>query len=89
MSSPALIARVDDIQRALERTLEREQATSDQGTSALANALLTALVKARKDPRITAHVSEQMRRLAAKIYELAGSPSDTADRILAESDKVH
>lgn len=76
--------RVSEIEQSLKRTLERERATEDQGCSALANVLLTALVKCRKVPRVRADVSHQMRLLAAKLVELASSGDDTADRILSD-----
>jgi len=76
--------RVDAIMHAINQTIERERATSDQGCSALANALLAKLVNCRKDPRVRADVSNQMRRLAAKLLELAAAQDDTADRILSD-----
>lgn len=77
----AIITRVGEIEQSLKRVLERERCTSDQGCSALANVLLEALVKCRKDPRVTAAVSEEMRKLAAKLTELSLAGSDV-DRIL-------
>jgi len=74
--------RVDEIQKALERTLEREACTSDQGCSALANCLLTALVNCKRDPRITHHVKDEMRRLAAKLNELADAEGDSLRQVL-------
>lgn len=81
----AIITRVAEIEKALERALAREQCTSDQGCSALANVLLAALVKCRKDPAYTAQVSHQMRRLASKIVDLSGADETTADRILRDA----
>lgn len=75
--------RVSEIERVLVRVLEREGATSDQGCSALANTLLAALVKCRKDPRVRADVSQQMRLLAAKLIELSAKEDKSADDILA------
>lgn len=77
--------RADEIMDAINRTIERERATSDQGCSALANALLAKLVQCRKDSRTRAGVSEQMRVLAAKLIELSHAGEDTADRILADA----
>jgi len=81
--------RVTEIEQALTRTLERERCNSEQGCSALANVLLTALVKCRKDPAVAASVALEMRRLAALITRLAGDEPDTLDHTLAESSRPH
>lgn len=78
-----IVTRVSEIEQTLKRALERERATEDQGCSALANVLLEALVKCRKDQRVRADVSNEMRRLAAKLVELSTAGDDTADRIVA------
>ena len=83
-----IVTRIDEIEQALKRTLGREQATSEQGCSALANVLLEALVRARKDPVITADVTNEMRRLAAVISDLAGGELETLDRRLAGA-RIH
>lgn len=82
-----IVTRVSELEQGLRDYLEREQATPDQGCSALANALLHALVKAKRDPRVTAQVASEMRRLAAKINELAAVEGDTLSRALADAVK--
>lgn len=77
--SRLILTRVEEIEQALTRTLEREQCSADQGCSALANVLLTALVACKRSPEISAHVSDEMRRLAARLMQLAASePSNLA-----------
>lgn len=89
MVTAATMDRVTEIEHALEKALARTQASSEHGCSALANVLLAALVKQRKDPRYTAQISHEMRRLAAKLVDLSGAGNDSlADRIVADA-KVH
>jgi len=77
--------RITEIEQALTRALARENCNSEQGCSALANVLLTALVKCRKDPAVAAAVAQEMRRLAALITRLAGDDPGTLDATLDES----
>lgn len=83
-----IVTRIDEIEQALTRTLEREQCTSDQGCSALANVLLTALVKCKRDPKVSAQVGDEMRRLAVKLMDLAATEGEKLSRALSES-KIH
>jgi hypothetical protein len=80
-----ILTGVERIEQALTRTLEREGATSDQGCSALANCLLGALVRCKRDPRISHQVSDEMRRLAAKLLELAAAGEDAISRVLTDA----
>jgi hypothetical protein len=83
-----ILTGLEQIEQALTRTLEREGCSSDQGCSALANVLLTALVRCKRDPRISAHVAEEMRRLAVKLNELAGTDEGGLDAGLRDA-KLH
>lgn len=83
-----IITGLEQIERALTATLERERCSSDQGCSALANVLLAALVKCKKDPRVSANVSNEMRRLATKLMDLAVAEDDVILKILSDS-KLH
>lgn len=83
-----IITRVDEVERALTATLEREQCSSDTGCSALANVLLAALVKCKKDPRVSRNVADEMRRLSAKLLDLASAEDDSLVKILSDS-KIH
>lgn len=85
MDDRLIATRVTEIERALVRALEREGASSEHGCSALANVLLEALVRARKDPLIRANVENEMRRLAVKILDLAGGDVGTLERRLADT----
>lgn len=80
---------LEPIEQALEQTLAQEGCTSEQGCSALANVLVTALVRCKRDPRVSAQVADEMRRLAAKLVELAAAaPQDGLARMLADA-KLH
>lgn len=83
-----IVTRIDEIERALTATLEREQCAVDAGCSALANVLLTALVKCKKDPRVARNVSDEMRRLSAKLLDLAAAEDDALVKILSDA-KIH
>lgn len=83
-----IVTRIDEIERSLTEVLAREGATSDQGCSALANVLLAALVKCKRDPLITTRVADEMRRLSARLIELASAEDRAAATILADA-KFH
>lgn len=83
-----IVSRIDEIERELTAALERERCSADQGCSALANVLLAALVKCKRDPRVAGDVSNEMRRLAAKLMELAAAEDDSLIKILSDS-KIH
>jgi uncharacterized Fe-S cluster-containing protein len=87
--SDLTMKKVDQVQDAIERALEREGCDSDTGCSALANALLTALVKLKRDPRVADNVKEEMRRLAAKLVELAGGDTSGLERIILDPRRFH
>lgn len=80
-----ILTGLEAIEQALTRTLEREGCSSDQGCSAVANVLLAALVKCKRDPRISQNVADEMRRLAAKLMELSSSGDDDLSIVLSES----
>lgn len=83
-----IVTRIDELERALTATLERERCSADAGCSALANVLLAALVKCKKDPRVARNVADEMRRLSAKLLELAAAEDDALVKILSDS-KIH
>jgi len=63
--------RIAEIEQGLTQVLARERCSSQQGCSALANVLLEAFARCRRDPLISAAVADEMRRLAAQIVRLA------------------
>jgi hypothetical protein len=63
--------RITEIERTLTKALARENCDSMIGCSALANVLLEAFVRCRRDPTISASVSDEMKRLASHIVRLA------------------
>jgi len=80
--------RIAAIEKALTKLLAREHADSEIGCSALANALLEAFVRCRRDPSISASVADEMRRLAAHIVKLA--EADTiALTFIADEGRLH
>ncbi len=72
-------ARIAWLQKRVETVLEAEGAQSDEGCSALASALLDALVKVRRDPRTAGASALEVRRLSGLLLELAEAPPESVD----------
>lgn len=79
-----ILTMVDQLEGKVREILASEGATADQGCSALANLLLRALVKAKKDPAQARAVSDEMKRLAATLMELSALEGEMLDRGLAD-----
>lgn len=72
---------------ALEQALSDRGASSDEGCTALANALISALVRVRQNPHTSLPCAVEMRRLADRLTRLADEPLATvADLAVALSD---
>jgi hypothetical protein len=76
--------RIEQIEVALTRALARENCGSQQGCSALANVLIDAFVRCRRDPSISADVVEEMRRLSAHLTRLADADLDTLALVMSD-----
>lgn len=77
----------DRYQHALEAVLSDRGASSEDGCSALGNALLAAFVRLRQDRAISPAVALEMRRFAARLTQLADAPpEDVAHLAVALSD---
>ena len=66
----------DRYKKAIEAVLSDRGASSEDGCSALGNALLAAFVRLRQDPAISAAVAVEMRRFAARLTQLADAPPE-------------
>jgi hypothetical protein len=81
---------VDKIEHDLRQVLAKfAWAPTDDQCSALANVLCAELVKCKRDPRVTAHVQDQMRALASHIVRLSMAGDSLAESILAEGSTRH
>ena len=77
----------DRYQRAIEAVLSDRGASSEDGCSALGNALLGAFVRLRQDPAVSHAVALEMRRFAARLLSLAdASPEAVGALAVALSD---
>lgn len=65
------------LKHAVESALSDRGASSAEGCGALANALIAAFVRLRRDPKVSGAVAIEMRRLAERITQLADAPADT------------
>ena len=80
--------RITEVEAVLTKALAREQCDSQIGCSALANVLLEAFVRCRRDVSISASVADEMRRLSAHIVKLA--EADTiALAFIADEGRLH
>lgn len=76
--------RITEIERTLTKALAREACDSELGCSALANVLLEAFVRCRRDPSISARCGDEMRRLAAHIVRIADADTPALTFIVDE-----
>jgi hypothetical protein len=76
--------RIAEIEASLTTALARQHCDSQQGCSALANVLIEAFVRCRKDPSISVAVAEEMRRLGAHLRRLADADLDMLAIVVAD-----